>query len=163
MAQAHAKDEASPSSAPPCPLQPVLELIDNWAAQVAGAKRLAHRYERAIQAELSPEIRKDSSISAVRQRLAERKSMAAELRALVAAALASADVSAKDRAFYTGKIAAARFFATTMLPRISAERAVAEATDNAPQAKSRISRSKIAETACGGTFSNSAVSAINWP
>ncbi len=47
------------------------------------------------------------------------------------AALAGDGVSAKDRAFYTGKVAAARFFATTMLPRISAERAVAEATDNA--------------------------------
>ncbi len=35
----------------------------------------------------------------------------------------------KDQAFYEGKVAAAQFFAQTMLPRISAERAIAEATD----------------------------------
>jgi alkylation response protein AidB-like acyl-CoA dehydrogenase len=46
------------------------------------------------------------------------------------AALAGGSVSAKDQAFYQGKVAAARFFATTVLPKISAERAVAEATDN---------------------------------
>ncbi len=36
---------------------------------------------------------------------------------------------AKDQAFYEGKVAAAQFFAQTNLPRISAERAIAEATD----------------------------------
>ncbi len=35
----------------------------------------------------------------------------------------------KDKAFYEGKIAAAQFFAHTNLPKISAERAIAEATD----------------------------------
>ena len=35
----------------------------------------------------------------------------------------------KDQAFYEGKVAAAQFFAATNLPRISAERAIAEATD----------------------------------
>ena len=35
----------------------------------------------------------------------------------------------KDQAFYEGKVAAAQFFARTNLPRISAERAIAEATD----------------------------------
>jgi alkylation response protein AidB-like acyl-CoA dehydrogenase len=39
------------------------------------------------------------------------------------------EVSAKDKAFYEGKVAAAQFFAHTNLPRISAERAIAEATD----------------------------------
>ena len=34
----------------------------------------------------------------------------------------------KDKAFYEGKVAAAQFFAQTNLPRISAERAIAEAT-----------------------------------
>ena len=34
------------------------------------------------------------------------------------------------RAFYEGKVAAARFFARTVLPRLTAERAIAEATDN---------------------------------
>ena len=38
------------------------------------------------------------------------------------------DVSAKDKAFYEGKVAAAQFFAQTNLPKISAERAIAEAT-----------------------------------
>ena len=33
--------------------------------------------------------------------------------------------------FYEGKIAAARFFARQVLPRLAAERAMAEATDNA--------------------------------
>ena len=40
-------------------------------------------------------------------------------------------VSAKDRDFYQGKIAAASFFARNVLPKIAAERAIAEATDNA--------------------------------
>ena len=39
------------------------------------------------------------------------------------------DVSAKDKAFYEGKVAAAQFFAQTNLPRLSAERAIAERTD----------------------------------
>jgi alkylation response protein AidB-like acyl-CoA dehydrogenase len=38
-------------------------------------------------------------------------------------------VSADDKAFYEGKVAAAQFFARTNLPRISAELAIAEATD----------------------------------
>ena len=39
-----------------------------------------------------------------------------------------AEVSRADRAFYTGKIAAAQFFCTTVLPRLTSERAIAEAT-----------------------------------
>src|SRR3954466_10578595 len=39
------------------------------------------------------------------------------------------EVSAKDHAFYEGKIAAAQFFAQNTLPRISAERRIAEHTD----------------------------------
>ena len=35
----------------------------------------------------------------------------------------------KDQAFYEGKVAAAQFFARTVLPKITAERAIAEATD----------------------------------
>ncbi|MGO9081403.1 MAG: acyl-CoA dehydrogenase [Streptosporangiaceae bacterium] len=42
--------------------------------------------------------------------------------------LDEAGTSAADRAFYTGKIAAARFFAATVLPRLAAEREIAEAT-----------------------------------
>jgi alkylation response protein AidB-like acyl-CoA dehydrogenase len=38
-------------------------------------------------------------------------------------------VAAKDKAFYEGKVAAAQFFAQHNLPRISAERAIAESTD----------------------------------
>jgi alkylation response protein AidB-like acyl-CoA dehydrogenase len=37
----------------------------------------------------------------------------------------------KDTAFYTGKVAAARFFVRTVLPRLSSDRAVVESTDNA--------------------------------
>ncbi len=38
-------------------------------------------------------------------------------------------VSATDQAFYEGKVAAAQFFARTVLPKLAAERAIAEATD----------------------------------
>ena len=41
----------------------------------------------------------------------------------------SGEVSAKDKAFYEGKVAAAQFFAQTNLPKISAERAIAEGID----------------------------------
>ena len=37
---------------------------------------------------------------------------------------------AKERHFYEGKVAAARFFARTVLPKLSAERSIALATDN---------------------------------
>ncbi|MFC7490287.1 MULTISPECIES: acyl-CoA dehydrogenase [unclassified Knoellia] len=40
------------------------------------------------------------------------------------------EVSEKDRDFYTGKVAAAQFFARQVLPRLAAERTMAEATDN---------------------------------
>jgi len=39
-------------------------------------------------------------------------------------------LSPKERDFYTGKVAAASFFARTVLPRLASERAIAEATDN---------------------------------
>ena len=39
------------------------------------------------------------------------------------------DVSAKDQAFYEGKVVAAQFFAQNMLPRLASERAIAESTD----------------------------------
>jgi hypothetical protein len=47
------------------------------------------------------------------------------------ARLADEGLSAKDRTFYQGKVAAARFFVRNQLPPITAERAIAEATDNA--------------------------------
>ena len=39
------------------------------------------------------------------------------------------EVSAKDKPFYEGKVAAAQFFARARLPKVSAERAIAQATD----------------------------------
>ncbi len=39
------------------------------------------------------------------------------------------DVSEKDKTFYEGKVAAAQFFAQTVLPKLSAERAIVESTD----------------------------------
>ncbi len=39
--------------------------------------------------------------------------------------------SAKDQAFYTGKVATAKWFAQNRLPLIAAERVVAENTDDA--------------------------------
>jgi len=44
------------------------------------------------------------------------------------ARLDEAGLAGADRAFYEGKIAAARFFAATVLPRLTAEREIAEAT-----------------------------------
>jgi len=46
------------------------------------------------------------------------------------AALDAGGASAKDQSFYQGKVAAASFFARTVLPKITAERQIAETTDN---------------------------------
>ncbi|HEX7536985.1 MAG TPA: acyl-CoA dehydrogenase [Dermatophilaceae bacterium] len=46
------------------------------------------------------------------------------------AALDAGTASAKDQKFYEGKVAAASFFARTVLPKIASERQIAEATDN---------------------------------
>ena len=51
-------------------------------------------------------------------------------QAAVAADALEAGASGKDVDFYTGKIAAAQFFARQVLPRLAAERAIAEASDN---------------------------------
>jgi alkylation response protein AidB-like acyl-CoA dehydrogenase len=53
-------------------------------------------------------------------------------QAEVALAALAGDVSAKDKDFYTGKVAAAQFFARNVLPKVTAERAIAEATDLLP-------------------------------
>ncbi|MGA8211051.1 MAG: acyl-CoA dehydrogenase [Nocardioidaceae bacterium] len=50
-------------------------------------------------------------------------------QAEVALGRLSGEVTAKDKAFYEGKVAAAQFFARTVLPKVTAERAIAEATD----------------------------------
>jgi alkylation response protein AidB-like acyl-CoA dehydrogenase len=49
----------------------------------------------------------------------------------VALTALAGDVGEKDRHFYEGKAAATRFFCTQVLPRLSAERAIVENTDNA--------------------------------
>jgi hypothetical protein len=41
------------------------------------------------------------------------------------------NASAKDKDFYTGKIASAKFFVTNYLPHITADRKIVEATDSA--------------------------------
>jgi alkylation response protein AidB-like acyl-CoA dehydrogenase len=51
--------------------------------------------------------------------------------AVAVQALDGGSASARDRAFYEGKVAAARFFATTVLPELTARRLIAERTDNA--------------------------------
>jgi alkylation response protein AidB-like acyl-CoA dehydrogenase len=48
----------------------------------------------------------------------------------VALTALGAGPSARDTAFYEGKVGAARFFAKTVLPQLTAQRAVVEATDN---------------------------------
>jgi len=46
-------------------------------------------------------------------------------------ALAKLDAGAgSDQAFYEGKVAAASFFARNVLPRLTAERAIAESIDD---------------------------------
>ncbi len=50
-------------------------------------------------------------------------------QAEVAQAALEAGASGSDEAFYQGKVAAARFFARTVLPRLSAERAITVETD----------------------------------
>ena len=47
------------------------------------------------------------------------------------AALGQEPTAARDRVFYEGKIASARFFASQVLPRLSTERQLVERTDNA--------------------------------
>ena len=49
----------------------------------------------------------------------------------VALAALGGEVSEKDRFFYEGKLAATRFFCTQVLPKLSAERAIVDNTDNA--------------------------------
>ncbi len=51
-------------------------------------------------------------------------------QAAVALDALAAGATGKDRDFYEGKVAAAQFYARQVLPRLSAERAVAEATDS---------------------------------
>lgn len=51
-------------------------------------------------------------------------------QAAVATAALEAGAEGKDKDFYTGKVAAASFFAKNVLPLLAGERAIAEATDN---------------------------------
>jgi hypothetical protein len=51
-------------------------------------------------------------------------------RAQVALELLDAAPAERDRAFYEGKVGVARFFATTRLPLLSAERVIVENTDD---------------------------------
>jgi hypothetical protein len=48
----------------------------------------------------------------------------------VALGALAGEVSAKDRSFYEGKLAATRFFCAQVLPKLTAERLIAENTDN---------------------------------
>ena len=50
----------------------------------------------------------------------------------VALAALEGDVSGADRLFYEGKVASAQFFARNVLPKVAAERAIAEAVDLTP-------------------------------
>ena len=51
-------------------------------------------------------------------------------QAEVALTALAGEVSPKDQLFYQGKVAAAQFFARTILPELTARRAIVEATDN---------------------------------
>ena len=51
-------------------------------------------------------------------------------QAAVATEALEAGAEGKDKDFYTGKIAAASFFAKNVLPLLAGERAIAEASDN---------------------------------
>jgi alkylation response protein AidB-like acyl-CoA dehydrogenase len=51
-------------------------------------------------------------------------------QAEIALSALTGDVSARDAAFYQGKVAAARFFARNVLPELTTRRTIVEATDN---------------------------------
>ncbi len=51
------------------------------------------------------------------------------LRQAAVAADKVESASTRDRAFYEGKVAAARWFAASVLPELTAKRAITEATD----------------------------------
>ena len=51
-------------------------------------------------------------------------------QAAVAQDALDAGATGSDRDFYTGKVAAAQFYARNVLPKLAAERAIAEAMDN---------------------------------
>jgi hypothetical protein len=51
-------------------------------------------------------------------------------QAVVAQAALDAGATGRDKAFYEGKVAAARFFVRQTLPLLSAQRAIAEGIDN---------------------------------
>ena len=51
-------------------------------------------------------------------------------QAAVAQAALDAGATGKDADFYRGKVAAASFYAKNVLPKLAAERAIAEDTDN---------------------------------
>ena len=52
-------------------------------------------------------------------------------QAAVAQDALDAGATGADKDFYTGKVAAAQFYARTVLPKLAAERAIAESIDNA--------------------------------
>ena len=47
----------------------------------------------------------------------------------VALSRLNTELQPREKAFYEGKVASARWFAHTVLPKVGAERAIAEATD----------------------------------
>ena len=50
-------------------------------------------------------------------------------QAEIALAALDGDAHERDRAFYTGKVATAKFFAKNVLPRLTAQRAILQAVD----------------------------------
>jgi hypothetical protein len=62
------------------------------------------------------------------------------------------DLPEREQSFYEGKVAAAQFFAQTVLPHVSAERAVAEATDllamDVPEAAFEAAPTRVAVPSC---------------
>ena len=61
--------------------------------------------------------------------LVERLVAALDLAAELRAGELGGEVKGGDTSFYEGKVAAAQFFARTVLPKLTAERAIAESTD----------------------------------
>ena len=51
-------------------------------------------------------------------------------QAAIAQAALDAGAAGRDADFYRGKVAAASFYAKNVLPKLAAERAIAESTDN---------------------------------
>ncbi len=112
------------------PLARERELLARALDDVQGI--VNHMVDRLVAAADAPEVVHEVGLNTTRLLMALGDLVVGWLllrSAAVALERLSAGPDPRDRAFYTGKVAAARWYAADVLPRLSAERALAEATD----------------------------------